>query len=151
MSLALDRSLTTGLPEPPSRPQEEARLNIVVIFTSTAATTAALKKAGALAESLDARITLIVPQVVPYPLPLTSPPVLLDFQENRFRDIAAQTLAETTVQLYLCRDELEMLTKVLPSHSLIILGQPRKWWPSREAKLARKLRSGHEVVFAATE
>src|SRR5262245_37527531 len=109
MSLALDRSLITGRPESPAGPLEESRLNIVVIFTSTAATTAALKKASRLADSLSARVTLVVPQVVPYPLPLTSPPVLLDFQENRFRDIAAQSPVDTRVQLYLCRDELDML------------------------------------------
>ena len=151
MSLALDRYLIHGLFAETSTQQDEDRLNIVVIFTSTAATTAALKKASVLADSLSARITLIVPQVVPYPLPLTSPPVLLDFQENRFRDIAAQSSVDTRVRLYLCRDELEMLRQILPSHSLIIMGRPRKWWPSKESKLARKLRSGHEVVFAETE
>src|SRR5262245_32743390 len=149
MSLALDRSLTTGISEPPSL--EQAQLNIVVIFTSTAATTSALKKAATLAENLNARITLVVPQVVPYPLPLTSPPVLLEFQENRFRDIAAQTPAETHVQLYLCRDDVEMLTHVLPVNSLVILGRSKTWWRSRESKLARKLRSRHEIVFAETE
>jgi hypothetical protein len=129
----------------------ESQLNIVVIFTSTAATTAALRKASGLADSLSARITLIVPQVVPYPLPLTSPPVLLDFQESRFRDIAAQSTADTRVQLYLCRDELEMLAKVLPANSLVIIGRSKRWWPNRESKLARKLRSRHEIVFAETE
>jgi hypothetical protein len=47
-----------------------------------------------------------------------------------------------------------MLSKVLPPHSLIIMGKPRKWWPSRAGKLARKLRkkgSGNEVIFAETE
>ena len=83
MSLAFDRSLT-GLCGPPAQPTEESKLNIVVVFTSAAATSAALKKAGALAESLNARITLIVPQIVPYPLPLTSPPVLLDFRKIDF-------------------------------------------------------------------
>ena len=48
-------------------------------------------RAGTLAESLDAQIILAVPQVVPYPLPLTSPPVLLDVQENHFREIAKES------------------------------------------------------------
>jgi hypothetical protein len=151
MSLALDRYLTNGLFVGPPTQQEEAKLNIVVIFTSTAATAAALKKANVLADSLSARITLVVPQVVPYPLPLTSPPVLLDFQENRFRDIAAQSSVETRVQLYLCRDALEMLQKVLSPHSLVIMGRPKRWWPNWESRLARKLRRRHEVIFAGTE
>jgi hypothetical protein len=33
---------------------------------------------------------MIVPQIVPYPLPLTSPPVLVDFNERRLRVIASK-------------------------------------------------------------
>ena len=99
MSLAFDQRLTTvtGLPERPDTEQEESRLEIVVIFTSVNATIAALKKAGTLAERLGARATLVVPQVVPYALPLTSPPVLLDFQEKRFREIAKESPVDIRV------------------------------------------------------
>src|SRR5262245_37054925 len=101
MSLKLVRTLN-----PPSA-DEDPGLNIAVIFTSIGATVAAMAKAGTLAEDLGARITLVIPQVVPFPLPLESPPVLLDFQESRFRDIAANSPVEVQVQLYLCRDGLE--------------------------------------------
>jgi hypothetical protein len=96
MSLALARRLTTvaGVPERLGMDQEEARLNVVVISTSVDATIAALKRAGRLAESPGAQITLVVPQVVSYPLPLTSPPVLLDFQERLFCEIASESLVE---------------------------------------------------------
>jgi hypothetical protein len=107
----------------------------------------ALKRTGTLAESLGARITLVVAQVVPYPLALTSPPVLLDFQERRFREIAAESPVDIRVQLYLCRDELETLKRVLKPHSLIVIGGRRRWWPTSEQKLARKLQTGHEVIF----
>jgi hypothetical protein len=149
MLLAFDRRLTTatGLPVRPEI--ERNRLNIVVIFTSTAATAAALKKAGNLAESLGAQITLIVPQIVPYPLPLSSPPVLLDFQEKRFRELASESPVDTRVQLYLCRDFMETLKEALSPHSLIVIGGRRRWWPTRETGLARRLkRAGHEVVLA---
>jgi hypothetical protein len=151
--LALDRQLTTvtGLPQQPGTDQKESRLNIVVIFTSSSATVAALMEAGTLAESLNAQITLIVPQVVPYPLPLTSPPVLLDFQENRFREIAKQSPVNVRVQLYLCRDPLETLSTVLKPRSVIVVGGRKRFWPSREKRLVRRLRhAGHEVIFAET-
>jgi hypothetical protein len=150
MSLALDQRLstTTRLPQLPETDQEESRLNIIVVSTSVDTTVTALKRAGTLAESLGARITLVVPQVVPYPLPLTSPPVLLDFQERRFREIASETPADIQVRLYLCRDAVDTLKNVLRPHSLIILGGRRRWWPTREKSLARKLRrAGHEVIF----
>ena len=154
MSLAFDQHLTTvtGLPERPDTEQEESRLEIVVIFTSVNATIAALKKAGVLAERLGARATLVVPQVVPYALPLTSPPVLLDFQEKRFREIAKESPVDIRVHIYLCRDTLETLKLVLKSRSLIVVGARRRFWPTREKSLARKLRRlGHEVIFTETD
>jgi hypothetical protein len=132
--------------------ETESRLNVAVIFTSVQSTLAALKKAGALANRLSGRITLVVPQVVPYPLPLTSPPVLLDWNEKRFRVIAGESSVETTVQIYLCRDRLETLTAVLSPRSLVVVGGPKRWWPTAEKRLARTLRrAGHEVILTETE
>ena len=90
MSLALEKILApaVGRPETLATEKADSRLNISVVFTAIDSTLAALKQAGVMAGSLGARITLVVPQVVPYPLPLTSPPVLLDFSERRFRVIA---------------------------------------------------------------
>jgi hypothetical protein len=154
MSLALNRSLNAEIARPDMRAPEgqEPILNISVIFTSVSRTISALKRAGALAESLGARVTLVVPQVVPYPLPLTSPPVLLEFQENRFREIAGKSPVHTRVQLYLCRDGFETLRRVLKPGSLVVVGGRRRFWPTQESSLVRKLRkAGHEVIFDETE
>jgi hypothetical protein len=127
-------------------------LNIAVVFTTVEATLPALRKAGVLANSLGARVTLLVPQVVPYPLPLETPPVLVDFNERRFRLIACQSPVETKVRIFLCRDRLEILNSVLSPRSLVVVGGRRRWWPTAERWLARKLRTlGHEVVYTETE
>ena len=154
MSLAIEKILVPATGQPSRPPVEEAgqRLNIAVVFTSVEATLAALKEAGALASSLGARITLLVPQIVPYPLALETPPVLIEFNERRFRLIASRSPVETTVQIYLCRDGLETLTNVLSPGSIVVIGGRKRWWPTREKKLARYLRrAGHEVVFTETE
>jgi hypothetical protein len=150
MSLAFNRSLNPEVRRPEHTLDErESGLSIAVVFTSVDATVAALKRAGTLAESLGAHITLIAPQVVPFPLPLTSPPVLLEFQEKRFREIAAESPVDITVRLYLCRDSLETLKKVLRPHSLIVVGGRKRWWPTQAKRLVRRLRhSGHEVILA---
>lgn len=149
MSLAFDRSLNPEFVRPqPDVGELETRLNITVVFTTVEATVAALKKAGKLAESLGSQITLVVPQIVPFPLPLTSPPVLLEFQEKRFREIAAQSPVDVTVQLYLCRDGMDTLKKVLKPHSLVVVGGRKQFWPTLAHRLARRLRkSGHEVIL----
>jgi len=154
LSPAFEKVLIPAIayPEPPEHDEKEGRLDVAVVFTSTDATLSALKKAGALASRLSARIVMVVPQIVPYPLPLTSPPVLLDFQEQRLRSIAAESRVETTVRIYLCRDEWELLGTVLKPHAPIVLGSHRKWWPTHEKRLARKLRkAGHNVIVAEME
>jgi hypothetical protein len=130
-----------------------SRLEISVVFTSPEFTVTALKRAAALAGNLDARITLVVPQVVPFPLPLASPPVLLDFQEARLQEIASNSTVETLVRIYLCRCRWEVLQAVLPPHSVVVLGARGEWrWFTRERRLARKLRhAGHEVIVAERE
>ncbi len=154
MSLALQRTLrpAPGRAEPPRFSDAEARLNIDVVFTSVDATLVALKEAAELANRLGARITLVVPQVVPYPLPLESPPVLLDWNERRFRVIAEESPVETTVHLYLCRDRVQTLCEVLKPRSVVVLGGRKRWWPTAESRLASRLRrSGHEVILAETK
>jgi len=152
--LAFEKNLAplTGFPVRKERESANADLHISVVFTSVASTLAALRRAGTMAENLSARITLLVPQVVPFPLPLQSPPVLLDWNERRFRVIANETPVVTTVQIYLCRDRVEALRTVLRPHSIVVVGGRRRWWPTAESRLARYLRQqGHEVIFSATE
>src|SRR6266536_2807757 len=149
MSMAFERMAAprTGRPVEPEADRAEHQLEVAVVFTSAAATIAALRKAGALADRLRARITLVVPQVVPRPLPLESPPVLLDFSEKRFAEIANESSVETIVRLYLCRDQFETLKAVLRPHSLVVIGGRKRWWPTRERYLARRLRrEGHDVI-----
>jgi hypothetical protein len=119
------------------------------VFTSAEATVAALRKAADLADRLAARITLVVAQPVPYPLPLDSPPVPVDWTERRFRAIAGKSPVETRVELYLCRDRVQTIAEVLQPKSLVVVGARKRWWPTWESKLARTLRRcGHQVIFA---
>jgi hypothetical protein len=154
MSLAIEKILVpaTGHPARPVGEEADQKLNIAVVFTSVESTLAALKEAGNLANSLSARITLVVPQVVPYPLPLETPPVLVEFNENRFRVMASKSPVETSVQIYLCRDRFETLTSVLKPGSIVVVGGRKRWWPTKDEVLARRLRrAGYEVLFKETE
>ena len=129
-----------------------APLNVFVLFTSVEATLAALKQAGRLAAELGGRIMLMELQVVPYPLPLTRPPVAMDWNERRLRLIAGESRVETIVHVYLCRDGRQTLENVLGPHSLVVLGGRKRWLPTREQRLARGLRQqGHEVILIETE
>ena len=154
MSLAVEKILrpATGHPAQPTGVEADQQLNIAVVFTSVESTLAALKEAGNLANSLGARIKLVVPQVVPYPLPLETPPVLVEFNESRFRVMASESPVETNVHIYLCRDRFEALTAALTPGSIVVLGGRKRWWPTKDETLARQLRrAGHEVLFKKTK
>lgn len=154
MAPACERRLGTvaGRPESTAPGRNGSGLSIAVVFTSVEATRAALKRAGAMAERLNAQLTLIVAQCVPIPWPLTSPPVLLDFSERLLSEIASECPVETTVRLYLCREPWETLKEALQPGSLLVVGGRKRWWPTREERLARRLqRSGHEVIFTEME
>ena len=155
MLLALEKLLVpaSGVPQSSLAGETESRLNVSVVYTSVAPTLAALKKAGELANQLGGHITLLVPQIVPYPLPLTSPPIILDWNERRFRVIASESPVETMVRLYLCRDRLGTLVSALKPQSVVVIGgRTRWWWPTSEETLAKALRrAGHEVILTETE
>lgn len=53
----------------------ERKLEVVVLFTTVPATLFALRSAAKLADGLSARIRLVVPHVVPYPLAIDEPAI----------------------------------------------------------------------------
>jgi hypothetical protein len=136
----------------PAEPQpsgEGPRLDLKVIFTDLSKTSAALQTARTMARGLGARITLMVAQVVPYPLPLTAPDVPAKFTERIAESIAVD---DTTVEIYLCRDRNEALRRALPPGSLVIVGaRKRRWRPSWflswDHRLARVLREDGQRVL----
>lgn len=130
----------------------ESRLNISVVFTNESGTQKALNKAAALADQLGGRITLVVPEVVSYQLPLNEPPVRREWNEKHFRNLVSRIPVETNVRFYLCRDRNETLAKVLGPRTIVVIGAARRWWLSAERRLARRLRRlGHEVILTEME
>lgn len=156
MSLAPEKILAKDAPgsSPPVRdPGQQRTCSVTVVFTTAFATIAALRRAGAYASILFPQVTLIVPQIVPYWLPLERPPVLMEFNERRFAEIAEECPVETVVRIYLCRDRFTTLNAILSPRSLVIIGgRKRRWWPSAESLLGRRLRRlGHEVILIEPE
>jgi hypothetical protein len=154
MALGLDKLLAPAPGYPTTQVSEltDQELKVAVLYTSVHSTLAALKEAGNLASHLGARITLIVPEVVPYPISFETPPVRVEFNEHRFRILANQSAVETSVQIYLCRDRFAAIQSALKPGSIVILGGPKRWWPTKDERLARDLRSaGYEVIFKETD
>jgi hypothetical protein len=137
------------LPEGAHRP-----LDIVVLHTSNSTTLRALKAAASLAAELQARVHIVAPRIVPYPLELDAPQVPVSFTARQLRELADEAQVEVSVDIILCRDLMAALRAVLKPHSLIVMGERRsRWrafdWLEREYRLAQRLRKlGHQVLSA---
>jgi hypothetical protein len=133
--------------EQPVRQGGKLDLQFVVTKLSTART--ALASVSAYARGLDARITIVALQVVPYPLPLEEPPVHIGVTEQALSVLAAEQPVETAVEIYLCRDRFETARQVLKPESTVMIAGSKRWWRSTpEARLGAILqREGHRVVY----
>ena len=137
---------TPGIPEGTEAPRQ---LEVVVIFTNTAGTLAALQMADRLAKRLDARLRLLLPYEVPYTLPLTRPAVSVGFLEGQLHALACKTPMEISAHIFLCRDKRRTLRLILKPRSVVVLGGRKHWWPTEEQRLVSLLKKGgHHVVFA---
>jgi hypothetical protein len=131
--------------------RQPGRFEVNVIFTDPQATVAALRTAGSLARDLGANIRVRAAITVPYTLPLEEPPVSVAFTERLLYDLVCRLGPgdfEPSIHLYLCRDQVETLLRVLTPNSLVVIGGRKHWWPTAERRIANALRSkGHRVVF----
>ena len=124
-----------------------------VMATTFEGTEAALTAAVPLARGSGSRLLVLVPQIVPYPLPLDAPAEPVSFTAERYRSLLHQRHAEAEVRVCLCRHADDVLFHQLPTHSTVVVGGTAGiWFASREERLAGRLnRLGHRVVFAPIE
>ncbi len=139
---------------PPVSPEPEApaprKLDVNVVFTDMAATASALRRARQCAQALGAQIDLLYWQEVPRFFDLSAPPVSLNFIRRRLYSLTSAFCPDVPVhvRVYLCRHLEWCLERILNRESLVILGGKKRWWISREEKLANKLASrGYMVLF----
>jgi hypothetical protein len=124
-------------------------LPVFVIATTERGTRTALAAAGAYAAGLTGRIVLVVPHVVPYAVPLDHPADSPVFAGERFRDAARTVGDDLAIHVCVCRSTASVAA-VLPGNALIVVGGRRRWWRSRDERLAHTLaRSGLCVLFVA--
>ena len=117
----------------------EAIFEVIVPFSNRRETEQALHRAVELAGGLDARITILTPQVVPYPLPLDRPPVALEWLRNRFAPLTQDQPIEIRVVIGLCRDRALFLEGALAPESTIVM---------RRCRLSTRLSFlGHKVLL----
>lgn len=124
-------------------------LEVNLVFTQVPGAVKSLDVACGLAQGLGARVTVHVAQVIPYPLELKAPQVQVHFAEQQLLAMAGEQPVETNIRIYLCRDLTETIRQVLKPDSVVIVGGRKRWWPTREHRLAKALRrDGHRVILS---
>ena len=122
-------------------------LSMVIPHTTPELTRAALRHAEACSD-LDVHVSLVDIQVVPFPCPLNEPPIDKEFSDRRVRKLLEETGLSGQATVFYTRDRPEAFRKVLDPRSLIILATKKRWWPTREERLARTLtKAGHQVML----
>ena len=150
----LERLITESaeIPDLPLARDYGQQMEVNVLYTAHARTLAALKTAAQLAANLGTCPKVLRLYAVPYSLPLEKPAVPIGFLEEQIRALARQSPTEITARIILCREPRAILRQILPPHSLIVMGGKKRWWPTREQRLASALRKdGHEVIFVDQE
>jgi hypothetical protein len=126
---------------------------IYTIATEFEGTRAALTAAIPLARGSRARLIVLVPQVVPYPLAVDGPVDSTAVASGRFRDLVDELDGVAEVRVCLCRDADDVIGRALPpGASVVVGGVAGTWRITPEERLARRLTHlGHHVIFAPIE
>jgi len=143
------RSNAEGLP--PAGNDDE-RLGIRIIYTTHAGTAAALQMASQLGASLSVRPEVLLLYAVPYTLPLEESAVPTGFLEAQIQALVRESPAEISARVILCREPKRSLGQILNARSLVLIGGKKRWWPTKEQRLAHRLtEAGHHVIFVGCE
>ena len=122
-------------------------LRVAVLLTDYEASREALKSACSLAVPLNAIIEVVGAEVVPYPMPLDSPPsVSFRCLIRCLEALLDEYSVKTELRVFLCRNQLEALKHILGPNSPILIAIGRSN-PNQDEKLARNLSyAGYEVT-----
>ena len=132
----------------PQATQERSVLWIVIPYTTPQLTREALRYAGVCIDALNVRVHLIDVHAVPFPCPMDCPPVSKEHSERRLLELAHQSRLPGRAHVVYARDQFQGLLGALPPKSLVVLATKKRWWPTKETKLARFLTgAGHEVML----
>ncbi len=123
------------------------RIEVTVLHTTDAETSAALAAAAVFAHKLGTVIRLVSFVVVPYPLDLTQPSIAPSFTVVHCTTLIQKLNLDANIHICYCRDLKSGIGQALRSKSLVLMGRKPRWWALRENRLTRLVRSGkHDLL-----
>jgi hypothetical protein len=126
--------------------EEAGTLELVVPYTSPEMTGKVVQRAAALSTGLNVVLKLVAVYVAPYPAELRCPAAMEQHLTERLTELAGRMSLPFYVHIVVSRDRADGFRQVLRPGSAVLLGSRKRFWRTREEKLARDLtRQGHHV------
>jgi hypothetical protein len=122
------------------REARRSRDTITVLFTDVPHTLDALRLAATLGNGLAARIRILVPVVVPWPLTLAEAPISHAHLMRRLTTIAEGAAIPTHIVVVNCRDRERAIEGSLDPNSIVSIGWQRRWLFDATGRLVERLR-----------
>ncbi|HUB32480.1 MAG TPA: hypothetical protein VMA31_05600 [Bryobacteraceae bacterium] len=124
----------------------ERSLEIAVPYTQPDVTRKIVERAAVLAHGLEARLCLVAVHAAPYPGPLNCPNAVRAFLVERLLELCANAPLPAEARIVVARSFDEGFRRTLRPESIVLLGTRRRFWRTREERLARALAAdGHRV------
>jgi hypothetical protein len=124
----------------------ERSLEIAVPYTQPDETRKVIERAAVLARGLDARLSLLAVHAAPYPAPLGCPSAVRAFLMERLVELCAKSPLPAEARIVVARSFNEGFRRSLRPESIVLLPTRRRFWRTREERLARVLAAdGHRV------
>jgi hypothetical protein len=125
---------------------------VYVVFTSIEETVLAVRVASPLAAALRSRLIVVHFRPIAFGAPLDHPTGVSPLETEEFRARLEAEDCEADVRVCVCRDVHAALSTVFKEHSLVVLGNQRRWWRTTANRWRRTLEAaGHLVVLVDEE
>lgn len=130
----------------PGRP-----LSVNVIFTNPESTMTALRAAESFVRDLRSTVHIRAMIGVPHQLAMDYALVSVQFFQRLLCDLVERVgsgRCQYVLHIYICRNRIETLLRVLRPSSLVVIGGRRRFWPTAEGRLWKAaIDAGHSVAF----
>jgi hypothetical protein len=122
--------------------------DVTVIFTNPRDTLAAVRAALAWKSDWAPRLFILAAHVAPYPLALGEPAVDLGVLKRAILQVGLSAGVEANVQIFLCRDRMETIGRVVHRGATVVVGARKYRWLGSGQRIARVLaRTGRTVLL----
>lgn len=142
----------TQAAEPESAAPTGGSLRVVVAYTRPAVAAETVAAALAMTAGLSATVVVAGVHVIPYPAPFHCPALVREHLEARLQRAAERAGDSAQAVLVLARSQEEGFRHAVRDGGSIVIGTRRRWWPTRETRLARRLKAaGCKVLLVHLE